>query len=133
MINIPRQIRLIGLTQRAYAKHVIDMLVPNSIVSFSDPKRTLDQNAKLWAMLADVRDHFKGRCDLKVEWWKCYFMDRCGHEVEFEIGPDGKAFPVGFSSSKMTVAQMSDLITFIIQWGDAHGVVWRERDRGGFQ
>lgn len=131
-MGLPRRVILRGESQRAYAKELIDAALPDSVVSFSDPKRTTDQNAKMWAMLHDISDHFAGRCDLTPERWKCFFMDRCGHEVKFELGPDGEVFPYGFSSSEMTKRQMADLITFIIQWGDEYGVVWKERMRAGF-
>lgn len=129
----PAIVILRGASQRDYAKELIDAAAQDSVVALSGPRRTLDQNAFMWALLRDVSDHFAGRCDMIPERWKCFFMDRCGHEVMFDIGPDGEPFPYGFSTSQMTKAEMADLITFIIQWGDAFGVAWKERRRGGFE
>ena len=53
-------------------------------------------------------------------------MNALGYEIQFEVGLNGEPFPLGFKSSKMTVDEMSDLITFIIQWGDEKGVEWSE-------
>lgn len=114
----PRLIILRGPDQRDFAKSLIGLAAPDSVVTIADPKRTKDQNAKMWAMIHDVSDHFAGRCDMIPERWKCFFMDRCGHEVRFELGPDGDVFPYGFSTSEMTKKQMGDLITFMVKWGD---------------
>ena len=43
-------------------------------------------------------------------------MSACGHAVQFEMGLDGKPFPVGFRSSRLTKKQFSDLIEFIYSW-----------------
>ena len=54
------------------------------------------------------------------------FMQACGHEVAFEQGLDGRPFPIGFHSSKLTKAQMSDIIEFIYSYGAKHGVKWSD-------
>ncbi len=38
----------------------------------------------------------------------------------------GNPFPSGFRSSRLTVRQMADLITFIAAYGDQRGVKWSE-------
>ena len=78
----------------------------------------------MWAMLGDVsRAKPMGRAHIP-EVWKCLFMAACGHQVAFELGLDGNPFPIGFRSSRLTKHQMMDMITFILQWGDEHGVQW---------
>ena len=59
-------------------------------------------------------------------------MKACGHAVQFAVGLDGDPFPTGFSSSQLNVAQMSELIEFIYEYGARHGVVWKETERSGF-
>lgn len=119
-----------GPRQRAYAKELVDTAPDNSVVVLRPKSRTKDQNAKMWAMLADVA---KARCedrDWPPETWKEGFMYYLGQQVRFEPGLDGGApFPVGARSSKMTVSQMSDLITCIQEYGDRHGVTWRQTER----
>ena len=59
--------------------------------------------------------------------WKAVFMHALDHAQRFEMALDGKGMvPVGFRSSKLTKAQMSDLIEVIHEYGARHGVVFSE-------
>ncbi len=123
---IGQTIRLVGPSQRATAHRLVDVAPQGAVVNIREASRTLDQNAKFHAMLSDVsRAKPEGR-KMTPDRWKAVFMQACSHEVAFEIGLDGKPFPVGFSSSRLTVAQMADLITFILEYGDRHDVAWSE-------
>lgn len=94
------------------------------ILSVEEPKRTLDQNSRLWAMLSDVAmSKPQGRMHTPEE-WKCIFMAACGWEVAFLPGLDGRFLPYGYRSSKLTKKQMTDLQDFIQAWGDENGVRW---------
>jgi hypothetical protein len=95
-------------------------------VRIQEPTRTLDQNARMWAMLTEVsRAQPEGR-QATPEVWKQLFMHACGHDVQFEMGLDGKPFPTGFKSSDLTIRQMSDLMEFIAAWASARGVVFTD-------
>ncbi len=119
-------VHLRGLRQRELAKALIDKAPDNCVVKISPEKRSDDQNAKMWAMLSDIsRAKPEGRRHIP-EIWKCLFMQACGHEVAFENGLDGRPFPIGFSSSKLTKAQMTELIEFIYSYGAQHGVKWSD-------
>lgn len=97
-------------------------------VTIAEPTRSLDQNAMLWACLADIsRAEPMGR-KLTPDEWKAVFMQACGWEVQFLPGLDGRPFPAGFRSSKMTKAQMADLLTFILAWGNEQGIKWSDRN-----
>ena len=89
-------------------------------------KRSDEQNRKMWAMIRDVSNARPDGRTLTPDEWKAVFMQACGWEVQFLEGLDGRPFPAGFRSSRMTVKQMADLITFIQAYGDQHGVLWRE-------
>lgn len=116
-----------GQTQRDFAKAMIDRAPADAVVNIREATRTLDQNARLWAMLSDVsRAKPEGRCHT-TETWKALFMHACGHQVQFEMGLNGEPFPTGFRSSKLTKDQMSDLIECIFEYGARHGVRWSER------
>ena len=93
------------------------------------PTRTLDQNAKLWCMLTDLANAAPEGRHHTPETWKCLAMHACGHQTRFEMGLNGEPFPVGFRSSHLTKAQMADLITFIAEYGDRHGVSWSNEAR----
>jgi len=123
-----------GEAQRLLAKQLIDRAPVDAVVNVREATRNTDQNARLWAMLSDVsRAKPEGRM-MGPELWKAVFMQACGHEVQFLNGLDGLPFPAGFRSSRLTVRQMADLITFIAAYGDQHGVRWsdisNERENG---
>lgn len=112
--------------QRQLACHLVEKAPVDAVVKISAPTRTSDQNAKMWAMLSDIsRSKPEGR-QHTPEVWKCLFMNALGHETAFEMGLDNKPFPVGFSSSRLSKSQMSDLIEFIYSYGAKHDVKWSE-------
>jgi hypothetical protein len=95
--------------------------------------RSLDQNARLWAMLTDVANAKPEGRHWTPETWKAAFMHLLGHQVRFCEGLDGSGpFPLGFRSSNLTVRQMSDLMECISEYGARHGVEWTDTVRGGF-
>lgn len=99
-------------------------------VTFQGPKRTLEQNAKMWAMLTEVatqKDHH-GRHYAPDE-WKVIFLSALGKEMRFAPALDGKSFiPLGQSSSNLSVPEMADLIEFISAWGAENGIEFQSRD-----
>jgi len=115
-----------GLEQRALACGLIRSAPQDAVVQISAAKRTLDQNAKCWAILSDISRAMPEGRRHTPEVWKCLFMAACGHAVQFEMGLDNTPFPVGFRSSRLTKSQMADLITFALEYGDRHGVAWSE-------
>jgi hypothetical protein len=119
-------IRLIGPTQREHAKAMIDAAPTGHVVTIRAPHRSLDQNAKLWAMLTDVAMAEPDGRRHSPETWKALFMHALGHQARFLQGLDGEVFPIGFRSSKLSVREMADLISFIDAWGTQNGVKWRE-------
>lgn len=115
-----------GRSQRDFAKAMIDRAPVDAVVKIAAAKRTLDQNAKLWAMLSDVsRAKPLGRV-ATPETWKALVMHACGFAVQFEMGLNGQPFPTGFRSSEMTKDQMSMLIEWLYQFGAENGVAWSD-------
>jgi len=97
-------------------------------VDFKGPKRTLDQNARFWAMLTDVASQVEhcGR-SYTPDAWKVLFLHAIGREVQFLPALDGTTFiPFGQSSSDLSKAEMSDLMEFIASWGAERGVVFHD-------
>lgn len=127
-----QQFILINPRVRQNAIEAVRSAAPDSVVSVAPKKRTTAQNAKMWAMLADVaRSKPEGRQWAK-ETWKAAFLHFLGHQVQFAEGLDGSGpFPLGFRSSSLTVKQMIDLIDCIYAYGTQHGVEWRETRAGG--
>lgn len=119
-------VRLASAKQRDLAKRLIDLAPEGAVVNIREAKRTLDQSAKMWAMLSDIsRSKPDGRVHT-AEVWKQLMMAACGHEVQFLMGLDGNPFPHGFKSSRLSKKEMADLLTFILAYGDEKGVRWSE-------
>lgn len=104
-------------------------------VTFQDPKRSLPQNDRMWAMLTDVaaqKEHV-GR-KYTPDQWKVLFMHACGREVEFIPALDTSTFiPWGQSSSDLSKQEMTDLIEFIFSWGAENGVQFHDQESAPLQ
>lgn len=95
------------------------------LLEIREPKRTDEQNAALWSLLAQItkqRPEHNGR-QMTSDLWKTVFMDALGHEVDYCASLDGKRiFPLGHRSSHLNKAQFSDLITLILAWSAEQGL-----------
>lgn len=93
-------------------------------------KRTLPQNDLMWGLLTDVsrqKQHVNG-LSYPPGIWKLIFLQAIGHETTFLPTLDGRSvFPLGQSSSDLTKDEMADLITYIVAWGDQHGVNFAQK------
>lgn len=123
--------RLVNPAVRQRAVQAILAAPGGYLVTIAEPTRNLSQNALLWQLLGDVSKAEPMGRKMTAEEWKVAFMAACGWEVQFLQGLDGRPFPAGFRSSRMTVKQMADLITFITAWGAEHGIQWSDRGLQG--
>lgn len=116
-----------GLSSRQKAESLVNAAPFGSVMNIRTPARSSEQNAKMWAMLSDIsRAKPEGR-NLPPDIWKALFMSACGQTVRFEPGIDGEGVvPIGFRSSRLTKAEMSELIECITEYGTRHGVVWSD-------
>src|SRR4051812_2476376 len=119
---------LVSPAIRQRAIHWVEALPEGTRVDFKAPKRSTEQNSRLWAMLTDVatqKDHAGRR--YTPDQWKVLFMHACGREVQFLPSLDNATFiPWGQSSSDLSKAEMTELIEFIFAWGAEHGVKFHE-------
>lgn len=115
-----------GPSQRQLAHNLVEQAPMDSVLNIREATRTGEQNAMLWALLSDVSRAMPGGRRLTADVWKAVFMNACGHAVQFETGLSGEPFPIGFRSSRLTKAQMSELIEFILSWGTEAGVKWSD-------
>ena len=113
---------------RERVKKIIDQAPEGFVAEIRAPKRTLDQNQKMWAMLSDISIGMVAKGQrYSPEDWKARIMHACGWECQFLPGIlDGKPFPTGFRSSKMSKAQMSAMIDWMQAWGDEQGIRWTD-------
>ena len=112
---------------REYAKRLIDAAPKDAVVTIKEGTRSLDQNALMWALLTDIaRARPEGR-QWSPEMWKSAMMAALGHEVVWQPGIDGgPPFPAGYRTSRMSKAQMSEMIEFIYSYGARHGARWSQ-------
>ena len=120
-------IRLVSDSARSMARRMIDRAPPGAVVNIREANRSDAQNAKLWAMLSDIaRAKPDGRVHT-TEQWKCIFMAACGHKPSFLPALEGEDFLcTGYRSSRLSKAEMSDLIECIAEFGARKSVVWSE-------
>lgn len=104
-------------SKRDYAHRLIDKAPAGSVVTIAKPRRTSDQNARMWALLSRISAAKPEGRELTPDIWKCLFMHSLDHEQRFEMALDGKGFvPMGFRSSKLTKDQFSDLFLVIEEY-----------------
>lgn len=124
---------LINRAVRDNALRAVNDAPDNWVVTVAERNRSDIQSDKMWAMLGDVAKAKVDGRNWTPETYKAAFMNFLGHQVMFAEGLGGSGpFPIGFRTSRLNVAQMSDLITVIYQYGDEHGVVWSETEKSGF-
>lgn len=89
-------------------------------------KRSLDQNAKLWAVLTDVSRQVEwyGRY-LPKEAWKDIFSAALERQ-DVVPGLEGGFVMIGGRTSKMSKQRFADLLTLIDAFGVDHGVRWND-------
>lgn len=101
-------------------------------MALREPKRSLDQNAKLWCLLEDIACQctllINGeKCTATREEWKTVFTAALKRESRIAMGIDGGVVMLGHSTSKMRKAEFSELIELIHAYGSENGVQWSEK------
>jgi hypothetical protein len=99
-------------------------------VTVAEPSRSLDQNARLWALLADVsaQVEWHGR-KLDSESWKHVFTSSL-KKLDVVPNLEGTGFvALGLSTSRMSKRELSDLMELIAAFGAERGVEWTEPER----
>jgi hypothetical protein len=100
------------------------------VVTVKPETRSLEQNARMWAMLADVSRQvvWHGR-KLSPEEWKHVFTAALKKQ-DVVPGLDGGFVVLGQSTSKMTKREMSDLQTLMEAFGAQQGVTFYDLEPG---
>jgi hypothetical protein len=120
-------VRLVGDTQRAYAKRLIDEAAPNDVVKIGKETRSEEQNRKLWPMLTDLQRQVPEMATHTNDDIKLRFLNALGTELRFLPTLEGEGmFPVGLRSSTLTKDQFSGLIELLYAYGAKHGVRWTD-------
>jgi hypothetical protein len=120
-------VRLIGPSQRDYAKRVIDQAPNGYVMKVAAETRRDAQNRRLWPMLADIQRQVPGMAEYNTDDIKLRFLNALGVEMRFLPALEGQgAFPVGLRSSTLTVEQFSGLIELLFAYGAKHNVIWSD-------
>lgn len=96
-------------------------------ISLGRPRRTLDQNKKLWPMLTDISrqvDWYGQK--LSPEDWK-HVLTASLTKQRAVPGIDGGFVVLGVSTSRMNKELFSQLIELIYAFGAEQGVQWSEQ------
>lgn len=100
-------------------------------VTVGEPKRSLEQNDRMWAMLTEVARQVDWPVDGKMqklspEEWKDILSAGLKREQRVAQGIDGGFVILGQRTSKMTKREMSELIELIYAFGSERGVQFNE-------
>ena len=116
--------------RRGIARSAVAEIIPDEdnplCVEIKPLTRTLEQNAKLWAMLDDISKQviWYGH-KLKGEEWKHVFTASLKKQKTVP-GIDGGFVVLGTSTSTMGKKMFSDLIELIYAFGAEHEVEWSD-------
>ncbi len=126
MIRPP--IRLAGPTQRQLAaSYILDGAPDGCVVQFKEPTRSVEQNRLLWDRLGEIsREVVWYGKKLSAEDWKTVFTASL-RKTRVVPTIDGDGFvPLGMSTSRMSVKEMSALLDLIDAFAAQHGVVFTD-------
>lgn len=125
--------RLFVLSQKNYEQVVAEIsnCPLGTRVELKEPKRTLPQNARLWACLTEVSEQLEHHGQYYTpEIWKRIFLHAFGKESLMILSLDGSELvPFGLSSSDLSKKEMADFLEFVIAEGTMRGVVFKDRDQ----
>lgn len=114
------------MADRAQAMRWVDKAPRGTRITFQGPRRSLDQNARFWAMLTEIsaqKLHYGIR--LSPDDWRLMFLDALKREVRMVPNLDGNGFvSLGRSSSDLSKAEFSDLFDVIEAWAAREGVIF---------
>lgn len=96
-------------------------------VEFKETKRTLPQNARMWAMLTDIAQQVPWHgLKLSPDDWKLIFLDALKREIRMVPNIDGNGFVNLGRSSDLSKTEMGDLMELIHAFGAKHNVTFHE-------
>lgn len=115
--------------RKAICRHVL-MAPEGHIVSIGEPRRNLEQNALLWALLTDLANQtdWHGIKLSADEFKDLLSAGLVKSKVVQNLTGDGFVI-LGQRTSKMTKRQMGDLLDLIYAFGTERGVKFSEPQR----
>jgi sulfite reductase beta subunit-like hemoprotein len=113
--------------RRNAAEFILNAAPDGFAVTVAEPTRTLEQNARMWALLTDISEQVEwyGK-RLTPEDWKHVFTASL-RKLTVVPNLDGTGFvALGLSTSRMSKRELGDLMTLIEAFGAERGVEWSE-------
>jgi hypothetical protein len=129
-----RQIfRLVHPTARQLASKACINAPDGYVVEIKPRTRSLDQNAKMWAMLADLSKQvdWYGQ-KLTSEEWKDVLTAALKNQKAVP-GIDGGFVVIGAHTRHMTIREMSDLVELMYAFGAERDVNWSDPVPQGYE
>lgn len=111
---------------RAKARAWVSKAPFGTRLTFQASKRSLPQNAYMWAMLTDIAQQVPWHgVTLTADDWKLIFLDALKAELRIVPNLNGDGFVnLGRSSSDLSKGEMTDLVELIRAWSAEHGVLF---------
>lgn len=117
---------LIGTRARDLAIAAIRRAPDGYVCEVYAPRRTTEQNKRMWAMLNDVAVQVQWHGQwLSAENWKD-MVSAAVKRQQVVPGIDGGFVVLGARTSRMTIREMQEIIDFIDFFGAQHNVVFRD-------
>ena len=97
------------------------------VLTLTEETRSLEQNRMLWATLGEIANqvNWYGQ-KLTAEEWK-WVLSASLKKQRAVPGIDGGFVVLGQSTSKMTIAEMSEMIELAVAFGAQQGVVFNDQ------
>ena len=120
--------RLITETSRPELVRAVQGAPLFSRFTLQGPKRTDAQNKLMWSLLSSFADQLvhNGR-HYDEQTWKCIGLHMLGKTMEFVPDLNGEVVGLGYRSSELDKAEMSDLIELLYAEGSQRGVRFHEK------
>lgn len=111
----------------AWASELIRLRLPAPCALFvGPPRRTKEQNDKIWPMLRDLARQVQwAGLTLNEYDWKD-LITAALKEQRVVPGLTGGVVMLGAHTSRMSVEQVSDMIEYMYHFGTEHNVAWSE-------
>lgn len=125
--------KLVHSTARQLASRACINAPDGYIVEIKPRTRSLDANAKMWAMLTDIAKQVEWHGQhLTNEEWKDV-LTAALKQQRVVPGLEGGFVVIGARTRNMTVREMSDLIELAYAFGAQHDVKWSEPTSRGYE
>ena len=126
-----RWVFVLSRSNRELVRKWLDRAPDGFRLEIAEPKRSTDQNAKLWATLTDIARQRPIHNGVKMtpDLYKAVFMQALGREMVMlpTLNGDG-FFPIGHRSSELSKAEFSDLLELIHAWAAQNEVALHESE-----